>query len=416
MRPCSARVTVRGTALLIGMLLFSASAAGESAAVRTHVVHEGQRLGSIAKRYQVTVEALSAANGLKNHLIRPGQKLVIPARDDPDGSRARAQNEGATNSGGVRRRSATEPAQAAALPAARTHRVESGQRLELIARRYGASVEAICDANGIQPTSRIKPGLVLYIPDVSGKSAPFRLQTPASGRPAYFKAPKRKGYLQIYGYNLRWQGHVFDKKGRLLPAAGAGVARVLGTGGKHPKLDDRLLRLLVKVSDSFGGRPIRIVSGYRTASFVQDSRHKLSRALDFSIPGVPNEVLRDYLRSFPNTGVGYYPNSSFVHLDVRPYSAYWVDYAGPGQAPRRNNRVASAARARSSELEHHEEHGAVAQRREAPPAPLTEHAGSLPAVTDTESDSNPALALPRATLSPRATERLEVGSDPSLHP
>src|SRR4028118_2191869 len=92
MRPCSARVTVRGTALLIALLLFSASAAGESAALRTHVVHEGQRLGSIAKRYQVSVEALSAANGLKNHLIRPGQKLVLPAGDDRDGSRARAQS------------------------------------------------------------------------------------------------------------------------------------------------------------------------------------------------------------------------------------------------------------------------------------------------------------------------------------
>src|SRR5262249_36429710 len=33
-------------------------------------------------------------------------------------------------------------------------------------------------------------------------------------------------------------------------------------------------------------------------------------------------------------GVGYYPNSDFVHLDVRPAgkkSAYWVDYSAPGQ-------------------------------------------------------------------------------------
>ena len=60
----------------------------------------------------------------------------------------------------------------------------------------------------------------------------------------------------------------------------------------------------------------------------------ISQAVDFSIQGVPNTVLRDYLRRFRNCGVGYYPNSSFVHLDVRTSAAYWVDYAGPGEAPR----------------------------------------------------------------------------------
>jgi hypothetical protein len=49
---------------------------------------------------------------------------------------------------------------------------------------------------------------------------------------------------------------------------------------------------------------------------------------------VPNAALRDYLRTLPNVGVGYYPNSTHVHLDVREASAYWVDEAGPGEPPR----------------------------------------------------------------------------------
>jgi hypothetical protein len=33
-------------------------------------------------------------------------------------------------------------------------------------------------------------------------------------------------------------------------------------------------------------------------------------------------------------GVGYYPNSSFVHLDIRKGAkAFWIDYSGPGEAP-----------------------------------------------------------------------------------
>jgi hypothetical protein len=44
--------------------------------------------------------------------------------------------------------------------------------------------------------------------------------------------------------------------------------------------------------------------------------------------------VRDYLRTFKNVGVGYYPNSSFVHFDVRGHNSHWTDYAGPGQPPR----------------------------------------------------------------------------------
>jgi hypothetical protein len=79
---------------------------------------------------------------------------------------------------------------------------------------------------------------------------------------------------------------------------------------------------------------MRVVSGWRDHSYFEDSRHKHSQAVDFSIDGVANTVLRDYVRRFRNCGVGYYPNSSFVHLDVRDSAAYWVDYAGPGEAPR----------------------------------------------------------------------------------
>jgi hypothetical protein len=48
---------------------------------------------------------------------------------------------------------------------------------------------------------------------------------------------------------------------------------------------------------------------------------------------VPNEALRDFMRGFDDVGVGYYPNSSFVHLDVREVNTYWIDYSGPGEAP-----------------------------------------------------------------------------------
>ena len=120
---------------------------------------------------------------------------------------------------------------------------------------------------------------------------------------------------------------------RLLPSERE-LARYFGVS--RPSIHAALLELArAGLVENNGRRPIRIVSGYRTRSFYQDSRHKLSRAVDFSIPGIDNTVVRDYLRTLPAAGVGYYPNSSFVHLDVRDTATYWVDYAGPGEAPRK---------------------------------------------------------------------------------
>ena len=44
-----------------------------------HVVKKGDTLGSIAKKYHVTVKQLKQWNGLKNDFIREGQKVCIGA-------------------------------------------------------------------------------------------------------------------------------------------------------------------------------------------------------------------------------------------------------------------------------------------------------------------------------------------------
>jgi hypothetical protein len=121
------------------------------------------------------------------------------------------------------------------------------------------------------------------------------------------------------------------------------------------------------VSDTFGGRLIRVVSGYRTSSYFADSRHKHSAAIDFSIAGVPNAVVRQYLLLFDDVGVGYYPNSSFVHLDVRDGAMQWVDYAGPGEAPRLHPNAPRYAQAPSvSDLDEIAENVAAAMDAAAP--------------------------------------------------
>ena len=102
----------------------------------------------------------------------------------------------------------------------------------------------------------------------------------------------------------------------------------------HP-IHWRLAALLVAIAAHYPGRTLEVVSGYRhTNRHHKDSRHTRGHAIDFRVHGVRNRELFELLRaSFVDVGVGYYPNSTFVHLDVRDRSAMWVDYSGPGQTP-----------------------------------------------------------------------------------
>jgi uncharacterized protein YcbK (DUF882 family) len=130
---------------------------------------------------------------------------------------------------------------------------------------------------------------------------------------------------------------LFDRAGQLRPAA-LGELRDFLTDPRskidHP-IHWRLATLLVATAAHYPGRPLEVVSGYRHHNKHHNkSKHTRGRALDFRVKGVPNRELFETLRrSFVDVGVGYYPNSTFVHLDVRQQSALWVDYSGPGQTP-----------------------------------------------------------------------------------
>jgi hypothetical protein len=101
----------------------------------------------------------------------------------------------------------------------------------------------------------------------------------------------------------------------------------------------RLALLIAAISDHFGGRPVRVVSGFREVrGFTREtSRHVHGQAADVSVAGVSKRALWDFCRSISKTGCGLYPRSSFVHVDVRESAAQWVDWSGPGRRPRYGN-------------------------------------------------------------------------------
>jgi hypothetical protein len=105
------------------------------------------------------------------------------------------------------------------------------------------------------------------------------------------------------------------------------------------RLDARLLQRVEAIAEHFrrSDQPTRfqLVSGYRPRS--GRSYHQSGRALDFRIEGVDNEALVAFCKTLPDTGCGYYPNSVFVHVDVRePGTGHvaWIDASHPGEAPK----------------------------------------------------------------------------------
>jgi uncharacterized protein YcbK (DUF882 family) len=110
-----------------------------------------------------------------------------------------------------------------------------------------------------------------------------------------------------------------DRAAHLLRAA---------TGDEHP-VDPRTLGIVYRIQVHFGVPEIRVVSGYRVPKPGSHSNHGKGRAIDMVVPGVPDEEVARYAREMGFVGVGIYPTSQFVHVDVRPRSYFWVDFSGP---------------------------------------------------------------------------------------
>jgi uncharacterized protein YcbK (DUF882 family) len=105
------------------------------------------------------------------------------------------------------------------------------------------------------------------------------------------------------------------------------LLRDFRTGQIHP-IDPRLLDLLSALQFRLRTRvPYQVFSGYRspdtnamlasaTDGVVPNSLHTQGMAIDIRVPGRSLRDVRRAAASFRAGGVGYYPQSGFVHLDV----------------------------------------------------------------------------------------------------
>lgn len=142
--------------------------------------------------------------------------------------------------------------------------------------------------------------------------------------------PKRLSF-----YNLHTEESLditYAENNRYIPNALQAIDRILRDfrTDEVKTIDPKLLDLLHAISKKLGltkRQPIQIVSGYRSpqtnamlgaksGGVVKKSYHVKGQALDFRVAAFELSQLRKAALSLRAGGVGYYPRSNFLHIDV----------------------------------------------------------------------------------------------------
>jgi uncharacterized protein YcbK (DUF882 family) len=156
----------------------------------------------------------------------------------------------------------------------------------------------------------------------------------AIGMPALAKAAQpapAERTLRLYnthtGESLR---SVFWAEGQFIPDALKDINKLLRDhrNDKIAEMDPKLILLLNDVSDKFGDNQVlHIISGYRSPEsnaklaaasngVAKHSMHMDGKAIDIRMPGKNLAQLHKAAMAMKAGGVGYYPDSQFVHMDT----------------------------------------------------------------------------------------------------
>jgi uncharacterized protein YcbK (DUF882 family) len=143
----------------------------------------------------------------------------------------------------------------------------------------------------------------------------------SSRRLALFSLNSRESIDVEYFQDGFYDPEALDAVDKLLRDPVNGAVR-----GIDPKLLDLLHDLHARVG---GTQPFTVLCGFRSRqtnaalrtynkAVAERSLHVLGRAADIRLPGVPTAVLYKAALELKAGGVGYYPRSGFIHVDVGP--------------------------------------------------------------------------------------------------
>lgn len=145
--------------------------------------------------------------------------------------------------------------------------------------------------------------------------------------------PRPSGNIHIYSLanHEALKVNIYNEDGSYNVEALQAVSHVLRCKrtDTEREMEPRLLTVLSHVFDHFGEKRIEVVSGFRNQRRTSSYHYKGS-ASDIRILGVKPAKLRAFLESLDSggMGIGLYPRTGFIHVDVRPPPSYrWIDWS-----------------------------------------------------------------------------------------
>lgn len=282
---------------------------------RGHVVRKGDTLASVAKKYKVSIKNLAAENKLKpGSSLQLGRTLLIPNVDDAAGKRYRPAKTNKLVKSGEK------------IAAGVRHTVQPGQSLWTIARAYNVKGATIAKYNQFSVKEPLSVGQRIIIPGAT-EVVPVRVKGFAIQKIKFVRSYDGETIIIKLLTNSGKTNQVSRRKLSRLARAKRGKRR-------FKLLHTRLIHMLQRVAERWPGHTFEVVSGYRPSGKGTESKHAQSRALDFRVIGVENKELWQFCKQLPRSGCGYYPNSTFVHMDARDEVTTWIDKSGPGEKPK----------------------------------------------------------------------------------
>jgi uncharacterized protein YcbK (DUF882 family) len=176
-------------------------------------------------------------------------------------------------------------------------------------RAMVAAVDSVALRTGTPGVANAAAGFVPTLRPPGGQTGTFEIESANNGETATIAFNLNTGEIEPEGY--RRFRHLM---------------RCLRTGAETP-IDPRLIDLLYRIARRTQQKII-LISGFRAPmySLATLSYHTRGMAADIRIPGMTPLMVRDLALSMGVGGVGYYPVSRFVHVDVREGQQRWIDY------------------------------------------------------------------------------------------
>jgi uncharacterized protein YcbK (DUF882 family) len=107
--------------------------------------------------------------------------------------------------------------------------------------------------------------------------------------------------------------------------------------GHEREMSPSLIALLGRIAQRFGDPVLHVISAHRRADGAvtsKTSQHAVGKAADIRIPGVSLKALQRAAFDLGARGIGLYPVSGFVHVDVRAQPYYWREDGAGAMAVR----------------------------------------------------------------------------------